>query len=591
MATLYKDPRSGTYVIQFFDLEGIRRTLRTGVTDRQGAEHIRWHIDNLLAARRAAIPLPAATADWLGRIDAQFRGKLEALGLVEPRAERRVPTLRQLIDEFTEYQKPRVKAPTLDVLHYVVKRLLTCLPEDTPIDQITPADADRAYQVFKAQLAQSTANKHISIVRSIFNFACEREYIAKNPFRHIRGLQAIGDSKRRQYIPTKQVRQLLEKIPDPELQLVIVLARWCGLRIPSEIQELRWRDILWKKNRIIVRSPKTEHHAGKGIRMPRLFGVVRRYLKALRRLRPDAGPDDHVFRPAVRCNPLWLIHLWCRRLGIKPWSKFFTNLRASCATDLIERYPNHVCLAWLGHTERVADTHYRMVTENYYRRRGKLTARKRKATLRSADAELMQRALHQERPGASIECTDQVSDSENCPENTPDRQSWTPVDKCPGVYRGHINTAFFLGKPAFFAESAANCAATGQKIRENPDGHTGIAVANAQAVAGQEAATGRMARPTTERNRRTRAGTGNRQTGTESQDAKTSTESQRTARQPLPVKADITDTQTPIHQEAKRTGTGAGTGLADVLRAIASLSETDRELLLQLLKTLQGANT
>jgi hypothetical protein len=39
------------------------------------------------------------------------------------------------------------------------------------------------------------------------------------------------------------------------------------------------------------------------------------------------------------------------------------------------------------------------------------------------------------------------------------------------------------------------------------------------------------------------------------------------------------------------TVTEAGTGLADVLRAIASLSETDRELLLQLLKTLQGANT
>ena len=37
------------------------------------------------------------------------------------------------------------------------------------------------------------------------------------------------------------------------------------------------------------------------------------------------------------------------------------------------------------------------------------------------------------------------------------------------------------------------------------------------------------------------------------------------------------------------TGTGVGTGLADVLRAIASLSETDRELLLRLLKTLQAA--
>jgi hypothetical protein len=93
------------------------------------------------------------------------------------------------------------------------------------------------------------------------------------------------------------------------------------------------------------------------------------------------------------------------------------------------------------------------------------------------------------------------------------------------------------------------------------------------------------------RNRRTKAGTGNWQTDTGSQDAETSTESQRTARQPLPANTDIADTQTPEYQEAMPTGTGAGTGLADVLRAIASLSETDRELLLQLLKTLRGANT
>ena len=438
MASLYKDPRSGTYVIQFFDLEGIRRTLRTGVRDKQGAEHILWHIDNLLAARRAGIPAPAATTEWLGRIDAQFRAKLETLGLVEPRAERRVPTLGQLIDEFIEHQKPRVKAPTLDILHYAVKRLLTCLPENTPIDQITPADADKVYQVFKAQLAQSTANKHISIVRSIFNFACEREYIAKNPFRHIRGLQVIGDSKRKQYIPTKQVRQLLDKIPDPELQLAIVLARWCGLRIPSEIRELRWRDVLWDKNRIIVRSPKTEHHTGKGIRMPRLFGVVRRYLKALRRLRPDAGPDDYIFRSAVRNDPYLLLCLYCRKQGIKLWTKFFTNLRASCATDLAERYPSHVCEAWLGHTERVANTHYRMVTEDYYRRPGKLAAQRQREILRSADVELMQRALQHTRLRTSIEHTDQPADSENCPENTLHRQLCTPVDRRPDNIAGFL---------------------------------------------------------------------------------------------------------------------------------------------------------
>jgi hypothetical protein len=167
----------------------------------------------------------------------------------------------------------------------------------------------------------------------------------------------------------------------------------------------------------------------------------------------------------------------------------------------------------------------------------------------------------------------------------------------------------------------------GQKMRENPDGHTGFAVASGQAVAGQEAATGLIAeaelgagaasgqitKPTTGRSRRAKAGTGNRQTGTGSQDVETGTESQRTARQkttgnpgrtanlaehqprtcrqPLSANTDIADTQAPEYQETRHTGTGAGIGLADVLRAIASLSEADRELLLQLLQTLRGANT
>jgi hypothetical protein len=103
-------------------------------------------------------------------------------------------------------------------------------------------------------------------------------------------------------------------------------------------------------------------------------------------------------------------------------------------------------------------------------------------------------------------------------------------------------------------------------MRENPDGDTDIAVASGQAVAGQEAATGR--------NRRI---------------ANLAEHRPRTRRQPLPDNTDITDTQNPEYQEAMPTG--AATTLADVLRAIASLSETDRELLLQLLQTLQGANT
>jgi hypothetical protein len=87
---------------------------------------------------------------------------------------------------------------------------------------------------------------------------------------------------------------------------------------------------------------------------------------------------------------------------------------------------------------------------------------------------------------------------------------------------GHSNGGIFPERSAVCSEGVASYAATTQKIRENPDGYTGFAVADGQAVAGQEAATGRitpetsgrMARPTTWGNRRARAGTGNRQTGT-----------------------------------------------------------------------------
>ena len=39
-------------------------------------------------------------------------------------------------------------------------------------------------------------------------------------------------------------------------------------------------------------------------------------------------------------------------------------MRATLATELVdEGYPEHVCEAWLGHTKKTADRHYRQVTE------------------------------------------------------------------------------------------------------------------------------------------------------------------------------------------------------------------------------------
>jgi hypothetical protein len=43
-------------------------------------------------------------------------------------------------------------------------------------------------------------------------------------------------------------------------------------------------------------------------------------------------------------------------------------MRATRATELADQYPSHVAAAWLGHTEKIADGHYRQVTSDHLQR-------------------------------------------------------------------------------------------------------------------------------------------------------------------------------------------------------------------------------
>ena len=55
-----------------------------------------------------------------------------------------------------------------------------------------------------------------------------------------------------------------------------------------------------------------------------------------------------------------------RRAGIKPWPRLFHNLRASFATELVERFPGHVVAAWAGHSVEIAERHYLQVRDAHF---------------------------------------------------------------------------------------------------------------------------------------------------------------------------------------------------------------------------------
>jgi integrase len=244
------------YRIDFTDHTGQRRALRLGVSDRKYAEGVRAHIEKIVEAKITGQPLPKATAEWVASVGEPIRSKLESWDLIEPQVKRRVPTLGELVSEYLELRKPQVKPGTYKPLKYAVRSLTAVLSPDTPLDQITPVDAHRVYAEFRKALCESTANKRMQTCKAIFRFAAECGYITTNPFAVIRGLVVRGKRERHKYVPSEEVAKLLKAIPNLEVRTIIALARWNGLRIPSEIRDLRWRDIDWEKRRMIIRSPK-----------------------------------------------------------------------------------------------------------------------------------------------------------------------------------------------------------------------------------------------------------------------------------------------------------------------------------------------
>ena len=168
---------------------------------------------------------------------------------------------------------------------------------------------------------------------------------------------------------------------DAEWRLLIVLARYGGLRVPSEPLSLRWCDVDWQRKRVLVTAPNTEHHEGKGTRWIPMFPEL---VDPLRNVYEQAEPGDEFVivnnRPATlrdsagnwqNANLRTQFARIIRRAGFEPWPKLWQNLRSTRETELTgpgHNHPLHVVTAWLGNTEAIAREHYLQITDGHFER-------------------------------------------------------------------------------------------------------------------------------------------------------------------------------------------------------------------------------
>ena len=77
---------------------------------------------------------------------------------------------------------------------------------------------------------------------------------------------------RNRYITHDDAAMLIEAAPNVHWRTIIALARFAGLRCPSEVLSLLWADTYWSAGRMTTMAPKTKRYKGKGLRLVPIFG-------------------------------------------------------------------------------------------------------------------------------------------------------------------------------------------------------------------------------------------------------------------------------------------------------------------------------
>ena len=136
-------------------------------------------------------------------------------------------------------------------------------------------------------------------------------------------------------------------------------------RCPSEVLKLKWSDIDWKKQEMLVRSEKTAHHVGQGSRRVPLFTDLLPFLEDAYELSGGKG-EYLIYRyRGAESNLRTQLHWIIERAHLEPWPKAFQNLRASRATDLVLHHPMHVVSEWTGHSIETMKKFYLQVTDEH----------------------------------------------------------------------------------------------------------------------------------------------------------------------------------------------------------------------------------
>ena len=414
MASLVNRP-NGRREIQYTDVNGRRQTIRLGKMAKRDAVAIKIRIEHLLTAKISKQPVEGDTAKWVASLDETLAKKLAKVGLVKYRE-------TVLLGEYlTDYIESRsdVKPSTRYKYKNTRRMLIGFFGESKPLRDISEGTADLwRLHLLETGLAENTVRKNCGIAKQFFRAATRRKLLSSNPFVDLKS--AVGANRERDYFITREeTTKVLDACPNAQWRLLFALSRYGGLRCPSEHLSLRWEDVDWANDKLLIRSPKTEHLEGGGSRILPIFPELRPHLEAVFEL-AEPGAEYVITRyrqqnANLRTQLTKIIH----RAGLKPWPKLFQNLRATRETELADEHPQHVVCSWIGNSKGVAMKHYLQTTDAHFQKAVGKSAQNPTQTVHDrSDRGRQQQQEPQQMSGKTT--PDKVEHSATSPQSGPD---------------------------------------------------------------------------------------------------------------------------------------------------------------------------
>jgi integrase len=355
VTSVFRDTSRNGYRLQVW-LRGNRQVLWLGDVSKTIATKVAAHVQELKMAAELRVSPDKSTSQWATHVDERIHNKLADWGLVERRGTTaKSLTLSALCQQHIDAHEDW--SPGHRVWMVRCKDQMVATLGDLALDKLTEWHAKQFLRATEKRYSQATVAKHIQRARQLLSEG-EQRYFDRNPFEAIK-VQSTVNKERQAYVTEEVFAKVLAQIADLEVKAILVLARFGGMRVPSEPYALRWEDI--KKDRIVVRSQKLKRYQDKYVREVPLFPQVKKALRSL-----DKSTEFVInFKRNNSYETILRTHFEraIKAAGQKQWPRLMVTLRASCRTDLLKDHPEHVVNAWLGHDAKVGDRHYNRVTD------------------------------------------------------------------------------------------------------------------------------------------------------------------------------------------------------------------------------------